>query len=897
MPSLTSVIKQASRGADLYFVFRFLRLLTMKWTRTDAYKYKIIDKKGNALRKSSELESVNEKAAYTMLHRMVFKIRRLIEKVPLIGKSILLNYAAALFLLKEQKDTRIWTDEKYMARKLMEFLETDWSADAKFLQEEIKNKYGKTSASEFLVEEVEIDEKRKAAKDVGMECQECGKRFRSKNPRYGVTKCPKCKSTDIDVSFGEEVEIDEGTVLDVKDTDKWIKEIEKGIDAPWIQVRKSTLGGDENVAIMIKLSLDAEKDWNNKILHNSRYAMISLGANGNLEMFAKGRQMKNMRKTKIKSAKDAIGKINTWIKKVDEEVVVDEVAPPGWEGTVKAMKKKKGIDNPWALAWYMHNKGDKPHVPEGNELEEMQMENTEKKILNFGEFKLNEISMESGKVYHQDTSDGPIYFKAVERQKNKRWKGLVLDIGQRKPKNGSTDEKLRFWQATPDKDVPPSLKEEVELEEEVSEKDYDSLKRGDIITIEYKGAMSSGKSSFKVTAKNIVGKAKVGKVTLQSTKNPKGVKHFLYKRGNKVSFAQGDMAASVVKYTVEEVDLDEMPNRANMEKINSLIKKHSGKFKWRDEVLYVDKGIEKDVASLIKRGGLTATIKVSSNPMREEIELTEVLKSKDKSVIDAFYDKDSLVGRLLSTNGRSLQKHGMGGQTIAAWLKDKIAIIAVSDVKSTDEILRYMKNSIPKLTFDPKSYKKFFEEVEYIDEEVFNWYIIKGNKEKGKVAHVGTERQLKLKIRKPTFPPNHVLAKSRKDLRIGDKWKGSMGVSEEMVDEEIPTTSTTGVAGLDTGLTFAKKKEDEKKAKLLRKKLIGEIKMTKFAGKDVFIVDSDIYHACRLGKKQYARYETYVGNDTIGLAIREFGLKFPRRPIILQNGENGPMLYLKYGRS
>ena len=93
-----------------------------------------------------------------MLHRMVFKIRRLIEKVPLIGKSILLNYAAALFLLKEQKDTRIWTDEKYMTRKLMEFLETDWKADAEFLQEEIKNKYGKTSASEFLIEEVEIDE-------------------------------------------------------------------------------------------------------------------------------------------------------------------------------------------------------------------------------------------------------------------------------------------------------------------------------------------------------------------------------------------------------------------------------------------------------------------------------------------------------------------------------------------------------------------------------------------------------------------------------------------------------------------------------------------------------------------------------------------------------------------
>jgi hypothetical protein len=37
------------------------------------------------------------------------------------------------------------------------------------------------------------------------------------------------------------------------------------------------------------------------------------------------------------------------------------VAPPGWENTVKKMKKHKDeIDNPWALAWHMKNKGDKP---------------------------------------------------------------------------------------------------------------------------------------------------------------------------------------------------------------------------------------------------------------------------------------------------------------------------------------------------------------------------------------------------------------------------------------------------------------------------------------------------------------------------------------------------------
>ena len=48
--------------------------------------------------------------------------------------------------------------------------------------------------------------------------------------------------------------------------------------------------------------------------------------------------------------------------KVKEDIEqVDEVAPPGFEGTVKAMKKHKDIDNPWALAWSMKNKGYKSH--------------------------------------------------------------------------------------------------------------------------------------------------------------------------------------------------------------------------------------------------------------------------------------------------------------------------------------------------------------------------------------------------------------------------------------------------------------------------------------------------------------------------------------------------------
>ena len=43
---------------------------------------------------------------------------------------------------------------------------------------------------------------------------------------------------------------------------------------------------------------------------------------------------------------------------------MEESAPKGWEKTVKAMKKHDNIDNPFALAWSMKNKGYKSHKKE-----------------------------------------------------------------------------------------------------------------------------------------------------------------------------------------------------------------------------------------------------------------------------------------------------------------------------------------------------------------------------------------------------------------------------------------------------------------------------------------------------------------------------------------------------
>lgn len=90
------------RGADLFYTFRFIKLLVTKWENTDAFKQGIIDKDGKPLKKASELTTSDEKSAYTLFHRLVYNIKRLVNKVPLVGKTSLASWAAALWLIKEE---------------------------------------------------------------------------------------------------------------------------------------------------------------------------------------------------------------------------------------------------------------------------------------------------------------------------------------------------------------------------------------------------------------------------------------------------------------------------------------------------------------------------------------------------------------------------------------------------------------------------------------------------------------------------------------------------------------------------------------------------------------------------------------------------------------------------
>ena len=94
------------RAVDLFVTYRFLKLLTTPFEKTDAFKLGIIDKDGHRIKlpKSTkpavELTTSELKNSYTILHKLIFNIKKLFAKVPGLRTKVG-TYAAALFLLKD----------------------------------------------------------------------------------------------------------------------------------------------------------------------------------------------------------------------------------------------------------------------------------------------------------------------------------------------------------------------------------------------------------------------------------------------------------------------------------------------------------------------------------------------------------------------------------------------------------------------------------------------------------------------------------------------------------------------------------------------------------------------------------------------------------------------------
>lgn len=104
-----SLLKRAS---DLFYTFRFLKLLVTKFENTDAFKMGIIDKNGKR-NKAVQITTPEQRDVYTPFHRLVYNIKKILNKVP-GGSTTIGTYAAALYLLKE----RYGVSETHIERSL-----------------------------------------------------------------------------------------------------------------------------------------------------------------------------------------------------------------------------------------------------------------------------------------------------------------------------------------------------------------------------------------------------------------------------------------------------------------------------------------------------------------------------------------------------------------------------------------------------------------------------------------------------------------------------------------------------------------------------------------------------------------------------------------------------------
>jgi len=121
------------RAIDLFVTYRFIKLLTTPFEKTDAYKLGIIDENGNRVmpppvnnvrqKVPEPLRTTAEKNAYTILHKLVFNIKKIFAKVPGLRTKVG-TYAAALFLLKDTFKESV-DDPDMFEKEFMKYLKEE----------------------------------------------------------------------------------------------------------------------------------------------------------------------------------------------------------------------------------------------------------------------------------------------------------------------------------------------------------------------------------------------------------------------------------------------------------------------------------------------------------------------------------------------------------------------------------------------------------------------------------------------------------------------------------------------------------------------------------------------------------------------------------------------------
>lgn len=155
-----------SRIIDNLIAYKILKMLVTNFTDTEAYKLGIIDAKGKNLRKANTLTTTQEKDAYNFLDRLVFNMKKIINKLP-GGENKTKSLVASLWLVKETYESGSRSTAMMQERfdKLLTMLENKVSLVEeeilvnKFLSEEGEGGAMNVTGAAVSTDEPKIDKK------------------------------------------------------------------------------------------------------------------------------------------------------------------------------------------------------------------------------------------------------------------------------------------------------------------------------------------------------------------------------------------------------------------------------------------------------------------------------------------------------------------------------------------------------------------------------------------------------------------------------------------------------------------------------------------------------------------------------------------------------------------
>ncbi len=202
---------------DNLIAFRTLYMLVTPFKDTQAYKLGIIDEKGNNLKKFSTLTS-NEKDAYTYLHRLVFNLKKLINRLP-GGENRIKSVIAAFWLIKEAQASRInpsRLEENYKAILQKINLENIVFVEEELLLKEILEELGNVTGAGVATNEpvIRVNKlgKRLGSFKVG---DDVLRRFKKKKKAVDIGECLDLNDPDM-IKIYEYVEQNPNSILLLK---------------------------------------------------------------------------------------------------------------------------------------------------------------------------------------------------------------------------------------------------------------------------------------------------------------------------------------------------------------------------------------------------------------------------------------------------------------------------------------------------------------------------------------------------------------------------------------------------------------------------------------------------------------------------------------------------------